>query len=165
MVEKRITMENKPFDFHEIKTFEDACKRLGISAEFLFVDSLGDTEAFLQAKALYQLLIIQKAMNSGDFNDTSMYRFYPFWRFFKEKWIEPMTQEQRKANGIRGIASYSKNLYTGISQVGIMKAPYQGDYISTSYIYAFCFNSEEVARYVGRQFEDLFFQYYGIKVK
>jgi hypothetical protein len=158
-------MDNKVFDFHEIKTFEDACKRLGISAESLLVDSLGDTEAFLQANALYKLLIIQKAMNSGDFNDTSMYRFYPFWRFFKEEWMEQMTQEQRKANGIRSIASYSKNLYTGISQVGIMKAPYQGAYISTSYIYAFCFNSEEAARYVGRQFEDLFFRYYGIKVK
>lgn len=158
-------MENEEFDFHEIKTFEDACKRLEISAESLLVDSLGDTEAFLQASALYKLLIIQKAIDCGDFSDENMYRFYPFWRFYKEEWIAELNQAQRQMNGIRSIASYSKNLYTGISQVGIIRNPDVGPYISTSYIYAFCFNSEEAARYAGRQFESLFFQYYGIKLK
>lgn len=46
-------MENEEFDFHEIKTFEDACRRLGFSAEtFLILAYTGDTEAFLRANAL-----------------------------------------------------------------------------------------------------------------
>lgn len=40
MVEKRITMENKPFDFHEIKTFADACEKLGMK-EHLLTGSMG----------------------------------------------------------------------------------------------------------------------------
>lgn len=158
-------MENEKFDFHEIKTFEDACKRLGISAEPLLVDSLGDTEAFLQANAFYKLKIIQKAVNGGDFSDKNMYRFYPFWTFYKEEWIAQQTQEQRQEDGIRRIACYSKNLYTGISRVGLIKSPHVSTYLNTGYIYSFCFDREEAARYVGRQFENLFFQYYGIKVK
>lgn len=49
-------MENKTFDFHEIKTFEDDCRHLGISedTELLVVFS-GDMEAFLQANAFYKL--------------------------------------------------------------------------------------------------------------
>lgn len=158
-------MENEEFDFHEIKTFEDACNRLGISAEPLLVDSLGDTEAFLQANAFYKLKIIQKAVNGGDFSDKNMYRFYPFWQFYKEEWIAQMTQEQRQDDGIRRIACYSENMYTGISKVRIIKSPHVSTYLNTGYIYSFCFDREEAARYVDRQFENLFFQYYGIKVK
>lgn len=62
-------MDNKVFDFHEIATFADACMRLGISAESLQADSLGDVEALLQANAFYRLLIIQKAINNGKWRD------------------------------------------------------------------------------------------------
>lgn len=158
-------MENEKFDFHEIKTFEDACNRLGISAEPLLVDSLGDTEAFLQANAFYKLKIIQKAVNGGYFSDKNMYRFYPFWTFYKEDWMAQMTQEQRQDDGIRRIACYSENMYTGISKVRIIKSPHVSIYLHTGSVYSFCFDSEEAAHYVGRQFENLFFQYYGIKVK
>lgn len=71
-------MENEKFDFHEIKTFEDACNRLGISAEPLLVDSLGDTEAFLQANAFYKLMIIQKAINNGVWRDEDGWSYYPY---------------------------------------------------------------------------------------
>ena len=150
-------MENEKFNIREIKTFEDACKRLGISAEPLLVDSLGDTEAFLQANAFYKLKIIQKAINGGDFSDKNMYRFYPFWTFYKEEWIAQTTQEQKQEDGIRRIASYSENMYTGISKVRIIKSPHVSIYLHTGSVYSFCFDREEAARYVGRQFENLFF--------
>lgn len=59
-------MDNKGFDFVKVKTFADACKRLGIRTEtFLFLAYIGDTEAFLRANALYKLFIIQEAINNG----------------------------------------------------------------------------------------------------
>ena len=160
-------MEKKQFDFHEIKTFEDACRHLGISegTELLVVFS-GDMEAFLQANAFYKLKIIQKAIQDGDFSDKNRYRFYPFWTFYKEESIAQLTKEQRQVNGIRCITCDSKKLYTSISRVGIIKSPsHVSTHLNTGYIYSFCFDREEAARYVGRQFENLFFQYYGIKVK
>lgn len=41
-------MDNKVFDFHEIKTFEDACKRLGIPVESLIVESLALPRLMMQ---------------------------------------------------------------------------------------------------------------------
>lgn len=58
-------MDNKVFDFHEIKTFADACEKLGMKEHLLTGSMGGDREAQGQAQALYKLLIIQKAINNG----------------------------------------------------------------------------------------------------
>lgn len=54
-------MENKTFDFHEIKTFEDACERLGISenTQLLVVDP-GDTEAFFASGSTLRVVYHSK---------------------------------------------------------------------------------------------------------
>lgn len=79
-------MENEKFDFHEIKTFEDACRRLGFSAEtFLILAYTGDTEAFLRANAFYKLMIIQKAINNGVWCDEEGWSYYPFWLFYSNE--------------------------------------------------------------------------------
>lgn len=62
-------MDNKVFDFHEIKTFADACEKLGMKEHLLTCSMGGDREAQGQAQALYKLLIIQKAMNNGVWRD------------------------------------------------------------------------------------------------
>ena len=107
-------MDNKVFDFHEIKTFEDACKRLGISAESLLVDSLGDTEAFLQANAFYKLMIIQKAINGGDFSDKTMCRFYPYWKLYTAEDIEQHTQAYREK--VFDLSPVIQKIYTCVFQ-------------------------------------------------
>lgn len=158
-------MENDEFDFHKIVTFADACMRLGISAESLLVVSLGDTEAFLQANAFYKLKIIQKAINGGNFSDKTMRRFYPYWKLYTAEDIEQHTQAYKQRVGIRLIASYSKNLYIGISKAGSIEGHYVGKILNKDCCHSFCFNSLESALYAAQQFEYLFFQYYGIKVK
>lgn len=164
ITKKRTTMDNKVFDFHEIKTFADACMRLGISAAPLLVNPLGDTEAFLQANAFYKLMIIQKAINGEDFCDKTMRRFYPYWKLYTAEDIEQHTQAYQR-EGIRFISSYSKNLYMGISKACSIEGHYVGKYLNKNCCCSFCFNSQEAALYAAHQFEDLFFQYYGIKVK
>lgn len=158
-------MENKEFDFHEIKTFEYACKHLGLNSGSLTYPAGGDRDSFLRAWYFYKLLIIQRAINDIDCNNEPLCRCHPFWQFYTAEELEELSQSYIQTRGIRSIASYSSKLYTGISKVRSVEAPYVGTYLNMSYVYPFCFNSPEAALYVGRQFEDLFFRYYGIKLK
>lgn len=158
-------MENKQFDFHEIKTFEDACKRLGISAESLLVDSLGDTEAFLQANALYKLMIIQKAINNDKWRDKDGWSYYPYWVPYAKEDMKRMSDEEMRRIGIRQISSCAVALDTEFSGIRCPASCDRGVFFLTHYGFPLCFNSEESALYAAKQFESIFFDYYGIKVK
>lgn len=159
-------MENEEFDFHEIKTFEDACRRLGISAEPLLVDSLGDTEAFLQANAFYKLMIIQKAINNGVLLDKGGWRYHPYWELYPKREIERMNEDDMQRNGIRRLltcADAPDTDFSGVRRAGTCSSGIS--FMFTDCSSSLCFNSKEAAIYAAHQFEDLFFQYYGIKVK
>lgn len=157
-------MENKKIDFHEIKTFEDACRHLGISEDTeLLVTFSGDMEAFLQASALYKLLIIQKAINNGKWRDEEGWSYFPYWMLYSKEEMEYMIEEVKLTNGIRQLIPCAYAYGTDSSGVRCSVTSHRSE--CTYYGLPLCFNSEEVARYVGRQFEDLFFLYYGIKVK
>lgn len=61
-----------------IKTFEDACKHLGLSNEIF---SPGDTKDEIAYK---KLKVIAKALNEGwqpDWTDGSQYKYYPWFDF------------------------------------------------------------------------------------
>lgn len=79
-------MENKYFDFHEIKTFEDACKRLGLPEESLIVQSYGVASAYDAANAFYKLLVIQKVINNGvSIHEDSRFLYTPFFHLSPKK--------------------------------------------------------------------------------
>lgn len=63
-----------------------------------------------------------------------------------------MSEEEKQRKGIKQLLSCALALI-------------RGAYTVTNYGFPLCFNSEEAALYAAKQFEDLFFQYYGIKVK
>lgn len=157
-------MENEEFDFHEIKTFEDACRRLGISEETqLLVVDPGDTESFLQADALYRLLIIQKAINNGVWHDEKGWSYYPYWILYSKKGIKRMSENEKQICDFKELTlctNVDYKIYSGCSS-----AVARSGYMITGYGFPICFNSEEAARYAVKQFESLFFQYYGIKLK
>lgn len=155
-------MENEEFDFHEIKTFEDACRRLGISSEPLLVDSLGDTEAFLQANAFYKLMIIQKAINNDKWRDKKGFGYYPPFVLLSKEEMDSLSEEEKQRRGIKQILSCAYTDHSGVLWVDRVN---RGAYAYSDYGAPFCFNSKEAALYAAHQFEDLFFQYYGIKVK
>ena len=101
-------MDNKVFDFHEIKTFEDACKRLGLPAEALTVESFGVASAFLQENALYKLLIIQKAMNNDKCRDEDGLSYHPYWVLYSKEEMERKSEEVKQRKGIHDFYSYYK---------------------------------------------------------
>lgn len=160
-----VEFENdKQFDFHEIKTFEDACRHLGISEDTeLLVTFSGDTEAFLQANVFYKLMIIQKAMNNGVWRDKDGWSYYPYWVLYSKEEMELMSEEEKQKKGIRRLLSCASAAIAENAGVSCANAYYRGE--NTKYCFPLCFNSEEAALYAAHQFEDLFFQYYGIKVK
>lgn len=159
-------MENKPFDFHEIKTFEDACRRLGISEYTeLLVTFSGDTEAFLQANAFYKLMIIQKAINNDKWRDKDGLSYYPYWVLYSKKEMERKSEEVKQKRGIKQLFSCAVAFSTECAGVRCATPNARGALANTYCGFPLCFNSEEAALYAANQFEDLFFQYYGIKVK
>lgn len=158
-------MDNKVFDFHEIKTFADACEKLGMKEHLLTGSMWGDREAQGQAQALYKLLIIQKAMNNGVWRDNDGWSYYPYWVLYFKEEMERMSEEEKQRKGIKQLLSCALELYTGSAVVRCATPNARGAYMVTNYGFPLCFNSEEAALYAAKQFEDLFFQYYGIKVK
>lgn len=155
--------DDKEFDFHEIKTFADACEKLGMKEHLLTGSIGGDREAQGQAQALYKLLIIQKAMNNGVWRDEGGWSYYPYWVLYSKEEMEHMTEGEKQRKGIRQLLSCAFSNYT--EGVRCADANIRGAVASTYCGFPLCFNSEEAALYAAKQFEDLFFQYYGIKVK
>lgn len=152
------------FDYHDIKTFEDACHHLGISYNTLYRGDGADVEAYKQAYALYKLLIIQKAMNKGVWCDKNGYSYYPYWVFYTKGEIEYMSEEKQR-NGIKQLLSCATASSTEYAGISCEPACYNDILTFTNYGFPLCFNSEEAALYAAKQFESLFFDYYGIKVK
>ena len=157
--------DDKQFDFHEIKTFADACEKLGMKEHLLTGSWCGDVEAQGQAQALYKLLIIQKAMNNGVWRDKDGWSYYPYWVLYSKEEMERMSEEEKQRKGIKRLLSCASADSTEAAGVRCAHAVSRGVNTFTYYGFPLCFNSEEAALYAAKQFEDLFFQYYGIKVK
>lgn len=158
-------MDNKVFDFHEIKTFADACEKLGMKEHLLTGSMGGDRETQEQAQALYKLLIIQKTINNGVWRDKDGFGYYPVFVLLSKKEMDSLSEEVKQRYGIKQLLSYAGADVTGYSGVRCVGAFNRGVCTDTNYGFPLCFNSEEAALYAAKQFEDLFFQYYGIKVK
>lgn len=172
ITKKRTTMDNKVFDFHEIKTFADACEKLGMKEHLLTGSMGGDREAQGQAQALYKLLIIQKAINNGVWRDKDGLSYYPYWVLYSKKKMERMSEYEKQRNGIRQLLSCAAaNIaeYAGVrgafADFRDATADFRNGTAYTDSGFPLCFNSKKAALYAAHQFEDLFFQYYGIKVK
>lgn len=157
--------DDKEFDFHEIKTFADACEKLGMKEHLLTGSWCGDVEAQGQAQALYKLLIIQKAINNGIWRDKDGWSYYPYWVLYSKEVMESMSEEEKLKKGIRQLLSCANAYYTEYAGVRCADADNRGANTLTNFGFPLCYNSKEAAIYAAHQFEDLFFQYYGIKVK
>ena len=158
-------MKNKEFDFHEIKTFADACEKLGMKEHLLIGSMGGDREAQGQAQALYKLLIIQKAINNGKWCNENGYSYSPYWMFYTKEKIAYLSEEEKQILGIKPIISCVVAPDTGVSGVRCAGVCTRSGLIFTDCGFPILFNSRKAAEYAAKQFEYLFFQYYGIKVK
>ena len=152
------------FDYTSIKTFEDACNRIRVSANALSAVGSHFNRAFVQANALYKLIIIQEAINDGQPLDEDGDAWYPYWVLYSKEEIAEMGEDKRKANNIKLLSCVSSH---NAENAGVRGANANNRGAGTITVYGFplCFGSEEKALYAGKQFESLYLQYYGLKLQ
>ena len=134
-----------------IKTFEDACREIGIDAEAWNRDkiSLGlepDVLAFLK------LRIIVKALNEGwepRFTEDEC-RYYPWFILYTREEYNKLDEEEKS----RVVCRSSVNAYA-LGGVSCAFASYDSSYSSASIGVRLAFKTSELAAYCGRQFLDI----------
>lgn len=128
----------KEEDYEEItdrvKTYEDACKVLGVEP---INEQNAKAQGFRSDEiARRKLETIAAALNEGwkpDWNNTDQYKYYPYFYI------------QENANGANAGLSYAVTYYTATDT-----AAYIGSRL--------CFYASRLARYAGNQFTDLYEQ-------
>ena len=157
--------EEPEYYLESIKTFADACAKLGINADAFNVSNGVDQQAQRQAQALYKLLIIQKAINNGFSRNKNGWTYNPYWILYTKAEMKCMSEAEKLSRGIKHILSCTCADLSEYSGVGNLFALNRDSEPTLSMPFPLCFNSEEAALYAAQQFESLFFDYYGIKVK
>lgn len=120
----------------KIKTFEDACKHLGLDPVALPDVSKLPVKHQKAITANYKLTIIAEALNDGwqpNWNNWNEYKYYP--------WFEVEASEEQPAG-----SGFSRSSYVG---------SHSGTYVGSR----LCYKSSELARYAASQFEDLYKDY------
>lgn len=134
-----------------IKTFEDACREIGIDAEAWNRDkiSLGlepDVLAFLK------LRIIVKALNEGwepQFTEDEC-RYYPWFILYTREEYNKLDEEEKSRVVYR--SAYNAGALGGVSCAG---ASYDSSYTNAYMGVRLAFKTSELAAYCGRQFLDI----------
>ena len=134
-----------------IKTFEDACREIGIDAEAWNRDkiSLGlepDVLAFLK------LRIIVKALNEGwepQFTEDEC-RYYPWFILYTREEYNKLDEEEKSR-----VVSRSFIYAYALGGVSCASASYDSSYTSANIGVRLAFKTSELAAYCGRQFLDI----------
>ena len=154
--------DNRPVT-ERIKTFEDACYELGEenvlvqayrTAEF---NTSGNQNDVSDVVAYLKLRVIAEALNEGwkpQFT-TDEYRYYPWFYIYTQKEIDNMYEEKKK--NLWRLGGYSIN---GSSCC----LAYANSNFAWSYSYSnvsarLAVKSEELAKYFGQQFIDIWADY------
>ncbi len=123
--------------YTDIKTFEDACKVLNIDPAIVIPDFSFFPDKDMEAmKAHAKLVIIAKAINGGwvpDWTDWSQYKYYAWFRL-------------GSASG-SAFSYYGYDYWASLSSAGSR----------------LCFKTREMAEYAGKQFEQLYKEYFVIE--
>jgi hypothetical protein len=129
---KKVSITNK------VKTFEDACKVLGLDPNDLpIVEHLPEKDR-RSIVAYYKLTIIVRALNEGWETDFSDYTQSKYWNWF------------RLDNGAAA----------GFASAG---TPFAASAAAATVGSRLCFKSRELAEYASRQFIDIYNEYLLIK--
>lgn len=165
-LEKIFGKEAFAFDYRSIKSFEDACDKLGISKRTPVIPAANEycKEAQEQSEAMYKLLVICKAINDGRQYDEDGYTWAPIYYFYTKDELKKMGEEKRKAKHIQLLSAATAH-YSEVAGVRCAYAYHRGAYTDALYGFPLCANSEEKALYLDEQFRDLIYKCYGIKIK
>lgn len=160
--------DNRPVT-ERIKTFEDACNELGEENVFVRAyrtaefNTSGNQNDVSDVVAYLKLRVIAEALNEGwqpQFT-TYEYRHYPWFYLYTQEEIDNMDEEKKK----------SLWLFGGHSNLGSncgLAFAYSNSAWSSSYSYfsaRLAVKSEELAKYFGQQFIDIWYDYLALPLK
>lgn len=157
------TKEELTTKYTDIKTFEDACKALGLDMDFVdfAICNMENIEGGLgkHLTAIYKLDIIRKALNGADWkpkmDEGDIY--YGWVRFYKESSDIPYNKKiigKFIANGQKYLlvgGLKSSKCHNGLGSI------YEYG-ISDAHLGLLCCKSEEIAKYMSEQFGKIIFE-------
>ena len=161
LVDNEEAKEKKPVT-ERVKTFEDACKELGIDAEAIQQQWQDAGITMLDEVAYQKLRIITAALNEGwepEFKDGE-YRYYPYCLLYTKEEIEQKDDEWKDEHNLQlwlgGGSSYDG------ADCGLACADsYDAWSVAFASISArLAHKTEELAIYSGKQFTELWANYY-----
>lgn len=146
-----------------VQTFQDACSELGYTHPMVqayddLMENCGENEADILA--YLQLRIIVAALNEGwqpQYTDDEV-RWYPWFFLYTKEEYEKLVEKDKSRCVLRsGNFSYANS---GLA--------FASAYNASSFSYAYyggrlAFRSEELAAYAGRQFKEIYAEYFLFK--
>lgn len=160
LVDNEEAKEKKPVT-ERVKTFEDACKELGIDAEAIQQQWQDAGITMLDEVAYQKLRIITAALNEGwepEFKEDE-YRYYPYCILYTKAEIEQKDDEWKDEHNLQ-LWSGCGNSYYG-ANCGLAFAGSHNAWSSASARLSarLAHKTEELAIYSGKQFTELWANY------
>ena len=161
LVDNEEAKEKKPVT-ERVKTFDDACKELGIDAEAIQQQWQDAGITMLDEVAYQKLRIITAALNEGwepDFTNDDEYRYYPYLCLWTKEELEDKDEAWKDDHNLQ-LWIGGGNSYDGAS-CGLASA-YSYDAWSNAYASIsarLAHKTEELAIYSGKQFTELWANY------
>lgn len=161
LVDNEEAKEKKPVT-ERVKTFDDACKELGIDAEAIQQQWQDAGITMLDEVAYQKLRIITAALNEGwepEFKEDE-YRYYPYCILYTKAEIEQKDDEWKDEHNLQlwfgGGASY----YGANCGLASASSDYAWSNASAGFSARLAHKTEELAIYSGKQFTELWANYY-----
>ncbi|UVX99161.1 MAG: hypothetical protein [Bacteriophage sp.] len=161
LVDNEEAKEKKPVT-ERVKTFDDACKELGIDAEAIQQQWQDAGITMLDEVAYQKLRIITAALNEGwepEFKEDE-YRYYPYCILYTKAEIEQKDDEWKDEYNLQlwfgGGSSYI-GAYCGLASAASFLA---WSFAAASFSARLAHKTEELAIYSGKQFTELWANYY-----
>ena len=151
--------DNRPVT-ERIKTFEDACAELGDSNPMVLAyrdtnDNMPDITAYMK------LRIITAALNEGwepQFTRAE-WRWYPWFYLWTDEELSNKSDEWKQEHALKDFGNFQGE-WAGFAYADSDNAPSSA---SASIGSRLCYKSEALADYSGRQFADLWADFYLIR--
>lgn len=161
LVDNEEAKEKKPVT-ERVKTFDDACKELGIDAEAIQQQWQDAGITMLDEVAYQKLRIITAALNEGwepEFKEDE-YRYYPYCILYTKAEIEQKDDEWKDEYNLqlwRGGGASALGASCGLASA----ASYSAWSVANANVSArLAHKTEELAIYSGKQFTELWANYY-----
>jgi hypothetical protein len=161
LVDNEEAKEKKPVT-ERVKTFDDACKELGIDAEAIQQQWQDAGITMLDEVAYQKLRIITAALNEGwepEFREDE-YRYYPYCILYTKAEIEQKDDEWKDEHNLQLWGGGGASSSGALCGLAFAHSVYAWSIALANISARLAHKTEELAIYSGKQFTELWANYY-----